>query len=279
MRHLNTCVQFSLNINIHNPVFFYLYKFTSGFLDDNSITFPFQFNSCHLLQKQIRDMLRKSQQKILEKEKKLQDLKQAVNILKVGTNLRSAGTFHFTLSFIVNMSQRWWEQAFLPYQSSSQAAVEESERIFTELLVFVEEKCYEVTKLIRAQEKAELDQAAGLQEQLEKEISDLKRRDSELELLSDTEDHVYFLQVQPENFLKYFLWQLNLLLISLGHGCNNKATLPNPNVQNIPSCCRSDTLTDTPISANPMIFPHLLTHSYNWGLFVEDPDCLRRLKS
>lgn len=73
--------------------------------------------------------------------------------------------------------------------------MQESERIFTELLLFIEEKSYEVTELIRAQEKAELDQAAGLQEQLEKEIADLKKRDSELELLSDTEDHVYFLQV------------------------------------------------------------------------------------
>lgn len=76
--------------------------------------------------------------------------------------------------------------------------MEESERIFTELLCFIEEKCYEVTELIRAQEKAELDQAAGLQEQLKQEIADLKKRDTELELLSDTEDHVYFLQVQPE---------------------------------------------------------------------------------
>ncbi|KAF4070928.1 hypothetical protein AMELA_G00279190 [Ameiurus melas] len=112
-------------------------------------------------QKQIRDMQRKSQQKIMEKEKKLQDLQQAVNTLK----------------------------------SSSQAAVEESERIFTELLLFIEEKCYEVTELIRVQERSELDQATGLQQQLEQEIADLKKRDTELELISDTEDHVYFLQM------------------------------------------------------------------------------------
>lgn len=71
----------------------------------------------------------------------------------------------------------------------------ESERIFTELLLFIEEKCYEVTELIRAQERSELDQATGLQQQLEQEIADLKKRDTELQLLSDTEDHVYFLQV------------------------------------------------------------------------------------
>lgn len=91
-------------------------------------------------------------------------------------------------------------QGLFSYQSSSQAAVEESERIFTEVLEFIEEKCYEVNELIRAQEKAELDQAAGLQEQLEHEIAELKKRDTELERLSDTEDHVHFLQVRPENF-------------------------------------------------------------------------------
>lgn len=144
-------------------------------------------------QKEIRDMQRKSQQKIMEKEKKLQDLQQAVNTLKVGTDPKTAG--------VLNFSQRSWTAGiheFFPYQSSSQAAVGESERIFTELLLFIEEKCYEVTELIRAQERSELDQATGLQQQLEQEIADLKKRDTELQLLSDTEDHVYFLQVWPE---------------------------------------------------------------------------------
>lgn len=97
----------------------------------------------------------------------------------------------------MNTSQRVCEAGtFFFYQSSSQAAVEESERVFTELLLLIEEKCCEVTTLIRAQEKAEIDQAAGLQEQLEQEIAALKKKDTELELLSDTEDHVYFLQVR-----------------------------------------------------------------------------------
>lgn len=73
--------------------------------------------------------------------------------------------------------------------------MEECERVFTELLLFIEEKCSEVTKLVRAQEKAELDQAAVLQEQLEQELAELRKRDIELELLSDTEDHVSFFQV------------------------------------------------------------------------------------
>lgn len=89
--------------------------------------------------------------------------------------------------------------------------MEESERVFTELLLLIEEKSCEVTALIRAQEKAELDQAAGLREQLEQEIATLKKKDTELELLSDTEDHVYFLQVRLETFLLVYV-EIQVLL-------------------------------------------------------------------
>ena len=53
----------------------------------------------------------------------------------------------------------------------------------------------EVTKLIRAQEKAKVSRAEGLLKQLEQEIAELKRRDAELEQLSHTEDHIHFLKV------------------------------------------------------------------------------------
>uniref|UniRef100_A0A3B4CXX4 Tripartite motif-containing protein 16-like n=1 Tax=Pygocentrus nattereri TaxID=42514 RepID=A0A3B4CXX4_PYGNA len=111
-------------------------------------------------QSEVKDMQRKFQQRLQEKEKKLQEVKQAVKTLK----------------------------------SSAQAAVEDSERIFTELIRSIEKKRSEVTELIRAQEEAELSGAEELLEQLEQEIADLKRRDTELEQLSHTEDHIQFLQ-------------------------------------------------------------------------------------
>ncbi|KAI5094589.1 finTRIM family, member 16 isoform X1 [Silurus meridionalis] len=52
----------------------------------------------------------------------------------------------------------------------------------------------EVKEMIRAQEEAELSGAERLLEQLEQEITDLQRRVTELEQLSHTHDHVYFLQ-------------------------------------------------------------------------------------
>ncbi|XP_066533548.1 E3 ubiquitin/ISG15 ligase TRIM25-like [Hoplias malabaricus] len=79
-------------------------------------------------------------------------------------------------------------------QSSAQTAVKDSEKIFTELIRSFEKKRSELTELIRAQEKAELSRAEELLEKLEQEISDLKRRHTELEQLPHTDDHIHFLQ-------------------------------------------------------------------------------------
>ncbi|XP_051552734.1 tripartite motif-containing protein 16-like [Myxocyprinus asiaticus] len=80
------------------------------------------------------------------------------------------------------------------HKRSAQSAVEESERIFTELIRSIERSRSEVTQLIRDQEKAAVSRAEGLLEQLEQEIADLRRRNAELEQLSHTEDHIHFLQ-------------------------------------------------------------------------------------
>ncbi|KAL7872503.1 hypothetical protein SRHO_G00074860 [Serrasalmus rhombeus] len=109
---------------------------------------------------QLKELKWEFWQIIYKKEKKLKEVKKAVKTLK----------------------------------SSAQAAVEDSERIFTELIRSIEKKRSEVTELIRAREEAELSGAEELLEQLEQEIADLKRRDTQLEQLSHTEDHVQFLQ-------------------------------------------------------------------------------------
>uniref|UniRef100_A0A4W5M1Q2 B30.2/SPRY domain-containing protein n=1 Tax=Hucho hucho TaxID=62062 RepID=A0A4W5M1Q2_9TELE len=78
---------------------------------------------------------------------------------------------------------------------SLKAAVEESEKIFTELICTFERRCSEVKELIKAQEKAAVSQAEGRLKQLEQEIAKLRRRDAEMERLSHKEDHIHFLQV------------------------------------------------------------------------------------
>ncbi|XP_060753817.1 tripartite motif-containing protein 16-like [Neoarius graeffei] len=114
-------------------------------------------------QNELKEEQMKSQQRIQEKQKEVQELKQTVDTIKM----------HY------------------------QSAVDDSERIFTEMISSMEKKRLEMTELIRAQEKAELSQAERLQKQLEQEIADLQRRVTELEQLSHTHDHIHFLQSFP----------------------------------------------------------------------------------
>ncbi|XP_042186213.1 tripartite motif-containing protein 16 isoform X2 [Oncorhynchus tshawytscha] len=86
------------------------------------------------------------------------------------------------------------QQAVESFKHSAQAAVEDSEKIFTELIRSIERRRSEVKELIRAQEKAQVNQAEGLLEQVEQEIAELRKRSTELEQLSHTEDHIHFLQ-------------------------------------------------------------------------------------
>ncbi|XP_038838204.1 E3 ubiquitin/ISG15 ligase TRIM25-like [Salvelinus namaycush] len=86
------------------------------------------------------------------------------------------------------------QQAVESFKRSAQSAVEDSDQIFTELIRSIERRSSEVKELIRAQEKAQVSQAEGLLEQLKQEIAELRKRSTELEQLSDTEDHIHFLQ-------------------------------------------------------------------------------------
>uniref|UniRef100_A0A8C7JMD5 Tripartite motif-containing protein 16 n=1 Tax=Oncorhynchus kisutch TaxID=8019 RepID=A0A8C7JMD5_ONCKI len=102
----------------------------------------------------------KSQQRIQEREKEMQELRQAVDSLK----------------------------------RSAQAELFDSERTLTELIHSVEKRRSEVKELISAQEKAQVSRAKRHLKQLEQEVAGLRRRDAELKHLSQTEDHIHFLQ-------------------------------------------------------------------------------------
>ncbi|KAL2080911.1 hypothetical protein ACEWY4_022764 [Coilia grayii] len=86
------------------------------------------------------------------------------------------------------------KQALKSLQVSAQEAVDETERIFTELISFMEQKRSEVTESIRAQERAEVSRAEGLLEQLEMEITKLKNEDAKIGQLQPIEDATEFLQ-------------------------------------------------------------------------------------
>ncbi|XP_052407058.1 tripartite motif-containing protein 16 [Carassius gibelio] len=111
-------------------------------------------------QKHLGETQIKLNQKIQKKEKDIQELKEAV----------------------------------ASHKRSAQTAVEDSEKIFTELVRSIEKRRSEVTKMIRDQERAAVSRAEIKLERLEKEINELKKRDAELKQLSHTQDHVHFLQ-------------------------------------------------------------------------------------
>ncbi|XP_048014574.1 E3 ubiquitin-protein ligase TRIM16-like isoform X2 [Megalobrama amblycephala] len=85
-------------------------------------------------------------------------------------------------------------EAVASHKRSAQTAVEDSERIFTELIRSIERRRSEVIQLIRDQERAAVNRAEERLERLEQEINDLRRRDAEMKQLSQTQDHVHFLQ-------------------------------------------------------------------------------------
>ncbi|ROL08914.1 Tripartite motif-containing protein 16 [Anabarilius grahami] len=109
---------------------------------------------------QLKKTQRSFQQKIQQREKDLQQMREAVE----------------------------------SHKRSAQTAVKDSERIFTELIRSIQRSRSEATQRIRDQEKNAVSRAEGRLERLEQEINDLRRRDAELEQLSHTQDHIHFLQ-------------------------------------------------------------------------------------
>ncbi|XP_049338095.1 tripartite motif-containing protein 16-like [Astyanax mexicanus] len=111
-------------------------------------------------QKQVVETQRKYKERLQEREKELQELIEAVE----------------------------------NHKRSAQTAVKDSEKIFTEMILSIERRRSEVRQMIRDQEKAAVSRAEERLKRLEQEITELKRRDADLEKISFTEDHIHFLQ-------------------------------------------------------------------------------------
>ncbi|XP_034534246.1 tripartite motif-containing protein 16-like [Notolabrus celidotus] len=80
---------------------------------------------------------------------------------------------------------------------SADKAVEHSEEMFTELIRLMEKRRSDVKQQVRSQQETEVSRVKEFQEKLEQEITELKRRDAELQKLAHTEDHNQFLQDYP----------------------------------------------------------------------------------
>ncbi|XP_058872636.1 tripartite motif-containing protein 16-like isoform X2 [Acipenser ruthenus] len=111
-------------------------------------------------QKQLGEKQTEIQQRIQKRLKEIEELKQAVESLK----------------------------------RSACIEIKESEKIFTELIRSIEKIHTEVIELIGANEKAAVNQAEGRMKKLEQDVAELRRKNAELKQLSETEDHIHFLQ-------------------------------------------------------------------------------------
>ncbi|XP_062271193.1 tripartite motif-containing protein 16-like [Scomber scombrus] len=80
---------------------------------------------------------------------------------------------------------------------SADKAVEDSEKIFTRLIRLLQKRSSDVKQQIRSQQETEVSGVKELQEKLQQEITELKRKDAELKQLSHTEDHNQFLHNYP----------------------------------------------------------------------------------
>ncbi|KAL4007561.1 hypothetical protein ACER0C_001413 [Sarotherodon galilaeus] len=80
---------------------------------------------------------------------------------------------------------------------SADKAVEDSEKMFTELIRLIQKRSSDVKQQVRSQQETEVSRVKELQEKLEQEIAELKRKDGELEQLSHSEDHNQFLHNYP----------------------------------------------------------------------------------
>ncbi|XP_051242232.1 E3 ubiquitin/ISG15 ligase TRIM25-like isoform X12 [Dicentrarchus labrax] len=80
---------------------------------------------------------------------------------------------------------------------SADKAVEDSEKIFTQLIRLIQKRSSDVKLQVRSQQETEVSRVKELQEKMEQEITELKRKDAEMKKLSHTEDHNQFLHNYP----------------------------------------------------------------------------------
>ncbi|KAL7875492.1 hypothetical protein AOLI_G00104550 [Acnodon oligacanthus] len=82
-------------------------------------------------------------------------------------------------------------------KKSSEKERADSVEVFRALLRYIERSQAELLEVMEEKQKAAERQAEEFIKELEQEITELKRRDTELEQLSHTEDHLHLLQVYP----------------------------------------------------------------------------------
>lgn len=100
-------------------------------------------------------------------------------------------------------------------QSSAQREIEDSIQVFSDLIRAVQKVQAELVLDIEEKQRKTESWANGHIQELEQEIDVLKLRNTELEYLSQTEDHIHFLQVK--HFYPTFLCNLQFTNVKSFH--------------------------------------------------------------
>uniref|UniRef100_A0A3B3SRR7 Uncharacterized protein n=1 Tax=Paramormyrops kingsleyae TaxID=1676925 RepID=A0A3B3SRR7_9TELE len=93
--------------------------------------------------------------------------------------------------------------------SKVSSSTEECVQVFTDLVRSIEKSQAQLIQMMEEKQKAAEQRTKGLIEELGKEIAELHKRYTELEELSQTEDHIYFLQVSIHQSIWLYL-EMNL---------------------------------------------------------------------
>uniref|UniRef100_A0A8C4XED6 Uncharacterized protein n=1 Tax=Erpetoichthys calabaricus TaxID=27687 RepID=A0A8C4XED6_ERPCA len=110
--------------------------------------------------KKLEWMLEEFQMKVQQRLNKMEEIRRAMSLIKV----------------------------------SAERAMQEIEKVFTDLIGCIEETCKKLISQIREQKERDVQKANEVTEQLEKEMAELMKRNAMLTELSTTEDDSHFLQ-------------------------------------------------------------------------------------
>ncbi|KAM9707702.1 tripartite motif-containing protein 16-like [Menidia menidia] len=80
---------------------------------------------------------------------------------------------------------------------SADKTLEDSEKMFTQLIRLIQNRRSDVEQQVRSQQQTAVRGVKELQQKLEQEITELQRKDAELQQLSRTKDHIQFLTSCP----------------------------------------------------------------------------------
>ncbi|CAG6009135.1 unnamed protein product, partial [Menidia menidia] len=111
---------------------------------------------------------------------------------------------------------------------SADKTVEDSGKIFTQLIRLIQKKRSDVEQQVRSQQRTAVSGVKELQQKLQQEITELQRKDAELQKLSHTEDHIQFLTSCPS-------------LPALGESTHSSSIRDQKGVHSCPQCRKSFT--------------------------------------